>query len=298
MSQYSTNLTDKQWQVIKKFINTQERKRKHHLRDIVNAILYINKTGCQWRMLPSHFAPWQTVYYYFRKWKLEGVIEEIMDTLHSLVRKMAGREESPSMGIIDSRSVKTSHHVDADRGIDGNKKVKGRKEHIVVDTLGIPMAVAVHEANLHDSKGAPKVLEKLEYKFPRLRKILADGGYQGTLGDWVARKFGWVVEVVLRPNECPSKFQVIPKRWIVERTFSWLENFRRLTIDYELLAETAETMVQMACIQMMLNPSLTFSDCFFQLFSALRFFICGAVYYKLFSILTILNGIFLYFSRS
>ena len=100
MSQYSTNLTDKQWQVIKKFINTQERKRKHHLRDIVNAILYINKTGCQWRMLPSHFAPWQTVYYYFRKWKLEGVIEEIMDTLHSLVRKMAGREESPSMGII------------------------------------------------------------------------------------------------------------------------------------------------------------------------------------------------------
>ena len=176
-----------------------------------------------------------------------------MDTLHSLVRKMAGREESPSMGIIDSRSVKTSHHADSDRGIDGNKKVKGRKEHIVVDTLGIPMAVAVHEANLHDSKGAPKVLEKLEYKFPRLRKILADGGYQGTLGDWVARKFGWVVEVVLRPNECPSKFQVIPKRWIVERTFSWLENFRRLTIDYEFLAETAETMVQVACIQMMLN---------------------------------------------
>lgn len=176
-----------------------------------------------------------------------------MDTLHSLVRKMVGREESPSMGIIDSRSVKTSHHVDSDRGIDGNKKVKGRKEHIVVDTLGIPMAVAVHEANLHDSKGAPKVLEKLEYKFPRLRKILADGGYQGTLGDWVARKFGWVVEVVLRPNECPSKFQVIPKRWIVERTFSWLENFRRLTIDYEFLAETAETMVQVACIQMMLN---------------------------------------------
>ena len=180
-------------------------------------------------------------------------MKEIMDTLHSLVRKMAGREESPSMGIIDSRSVKTSHHADSDRGIDGNKKVKGRKEHIVVDTLGIPMAVAVHEANLHDSKGAPKVLEKLEYKFPRLRKILADGGYQGTLGDWVARKFGWVVEVVLRPNECPSKFQVIPKRWIVERTFSWLENFRRLTIDYEFLAETAETMVQVACIQMMLN---------------------------------------------
>lgn len=159
MDQYSTNLTDKQWQVIEKIINPQVRHRRHSLRDIMNAIFYINKTGCQWRMLPSGFATWQTVYYYFRKWKLEGVIEDIMDTLHALVRKGLGREESPSMGIIDSRSVKTSHHVDSDRGIDGNKKVKGRKEHIVVDTLGIPMAVAVHQANLHDSKGAPMVIE-------------------------------------------------------------------------------------------------------------------------------------------
>lgn len=227
MSQYSTNLTDKQWQVIEKIINPQKRQRKHPCREIMNAILYINRTGFQWRMLPSDFAPCQTVYYYFRKWKLEGVIEDIMDTIHSLVRRIIGREESPSMGIIDSRSVKTSHHVDSDRGIDGNKKVKGRKEHIVVDTLGIPMAVAVHEANPHDSKGAPKVIEKLEYKFPRLRQIIAD--------------------------ECPSKFQVLPKRWIVERTFSWLENFRRLTIDYKYLAETAEAMVQLACVQIMLN---------------------------------------------
>ena len=115
MSQYSTNLTDKQCQVTEKIINPQERQRKHQLRDIMNAILYINKTGCQWRMLPTHFAPWQTVYHYFRKWKLEGVIEDIMDALHALVRKMIGREESPSMGIIDSRSVKTSHHVDSDK---------------------------------------------------------------------------------------------------------------------------------------------------------------------------------------
>ena len=211
MKQYSTNLTDKQWQIIEKIINPQERKRKHQLRDIMNAILYVNKTGCQWRMLPRHFAPWQTVYYYFRKWKLEGVIEDIMDTIHSLVRKMTGREESPSMGIIDSRSVKTSHHVDSDRGIDGNKRVKGRKEHIVVDTLGIPMAVAVHEANLHDSKGAPKVVEKLEHKFPRLRKILADGGYQGSFGDWVFRKFGWVVEVVLRLTNAPANSRSSPE---------------------------------------------------------------------------------------
>ena len=112
MYEYSTNLTDNQWQVIEKIINAQERVRKHSLRDIMNAILYINKTGCQWRLLPREFGPWQTVYYYFRKWKFEGVFDDIMDTLHSLVRKLIGREESPSMGIIDSRSVKTSHYAD------------------------------------------------------------------------------------------------------------------------------------------------------------------------------------------
>ncbi len=242
--------------LLKKIINPQVRHRRHSLRDIMNAILYINKTGCQWRMLPSDLAPWRTVYYYFRKWKLEGVTEDIMDTLHALVRKGLGREESPSMGIIDSCSVKASHHVDSDRGTDGNKKVKSRKEHIVVDTLGIPMAVAVHQASLHDSKGVPRVIEKPEYKFPRLRKILADGGYQGSLGDRVTDKFGQVVEVVLRPDECPGRFRVLPKRWIVERTFSWLENFRQLTIDCEYLAETAEAMVQLAGVQIMFNNFL------------------------------------------
>ena len=145
MTQYPTDLTEKQWQVIKKILEPQGRKRKHSLRGIMNAILYINRTGCQWRMLPTDFAPWQTVYYYFRKWKFEGVFEEVMDTLRSLIRKQAGRQESPSLGIMDSRSVRTSHHVDSDRGIDGNKKIKGRKEHIIVDTLGLPMAVAIHE---------------------------------------------------------------------------------------------------------------------------------------------------------
>ena len=133
-------------------------------------------------------------------------------TLLSVNRQ--GRQESPSLGIMDSRSVKTSHHVDSDRGIDGNKKIKGRKEHIIVDTLGLPLAVAIHEANLHDSKGTPQAIEKLAYKFPRLVKILADGGYRGDLTDWVKKKFGWILEVVLRPDECPSKFQVLPKRWI------------------------------------------------------------------------------------
>ena len=182
--------------------------------------------------------PWQTVYYYFRKWKLEGVFEEVMDALHSLIRKQAGREESPSLGIMDSRSVKTSHHVDSDRGIDGNKKIKGRKEHIIVDTLGLPLAVAIHEANLHDSKGAPQAIEKLAYKFPRLVKILADGGYRGDLADWGQEEIR--MDIGGRTQTGRMSIQISstwPKRWIVERSFSWLENFRRLTIDYEFLAE-------------------------------------------------------------
>jgi putative transposase len=226
--------------VIEKIINTQERKRKHSLRNIMNAILYLLKTGCQWRMIPKDFAPWESVYYYFSKWKNEGIIEELLDKLRSKVRIMAGRKESPSLGIIDSRSVKTSHHVDSDRGLDGNKKIKGRKQHIIVDTQGNLMAIAVHEANVHDSKGAPNVIKNLSFKFPRLAKILADGGYRGNLADWLLDKFGWELEVVLRPDECPSKFKVLPKRWIVERSFAWLENFRRLTIDYEYHADTAE----------------------------------------------------------
>ncbi len=155
-------------------------------------------------MLPSDFAPWQTVYYYFRKWKLEGVWEELLNVLHAKARKSVGKEESPSLGIIDSRSVKTSHHVDTDRGIDGNKKIKGRKDHIVVDTLGLPMAIKVHEANIHDSKGAKPTIENLAYKFPRLSKILADGGYQGDLAAWVKDKFGWELEVVSDQKKAPK----------------------------------------------------------------------------------------------
>ena len=182
----------------------------------MNAIMYILKTGCQWRMLPKDFTPHNTVFYYFNKWKLEGVFEELMDTLHRMVRKLMGREETPSLGIIDSRSAKSSHHVDADRGIDGNKKIKGRKEHIVVDTLGLPMSVVAHEANVHDSIGAE-------------------------------------LTVILRPDESSKKFSVLPLRWIVERSFSWLENFRRIAMDYEFYSDSGETMVQLAFCRLMYN---------------------------------------------
>ena len=147
------------------------------------------------------------------KWKLEGVFEELMDALHRMVRRLMGREEIPSLGIIDSRSVKSSHHVDTDRGIDGNKKIKGRKEHIVVDTLGLPMSVVVHEANIHDSVGADRVIDKMKGNFPRLKKMLADGGYKGQkLADTVRQTLGAEFTVVLRPDESPKKFSVLPLR--------------------------------------------------------------------------------------
>ena len=254
MHKYPTNLTDKQWQVIKNMLDPKERFRKYSLRSVFDGILYIVKTGVQWRMLPSDFAPRQTVYYYFSKWKNEGLLEEIFDTLRGIVRRLSGRTESPSLGIIDSRSVRTSHHIDGQRGIDGNKKIKGRKEHIVVDTLGLPMSVRVHPANVHDSVGAEEVFESMRYKFPGLKRILADGGYRGeAVRNTVKRLLRCDLDVVLRSDKHTDRFLPMPKRWIVERTFSWLENFRRLTIDYEYRADTHEAMLQVAAIKLFLN---------------------------------------------
>jgi Transposase and inactivated derivatives len=249
---YATNLTEKQWQFIEKIIECQKRKRKHELRDIMNAIIYLVKTGCQWRMLPNDFAPWNTVYFYYRKWKNEGIIEELHEVLRDYLRKKVGKKRSPSVGIIDSRSIKTSHHSDCTKGIDGGKKIKGRKQHIIVDTMGLLLGVTVHAANIHDSKGAIDVIEQLRLRFPRLTKIIADGGYRGELIDKVKSAFGWALEVVMRKDNS-TKFSVLPKRWIVERTFAWLENYRRLAIDYEFCAKNSEAMIQIAMIKLMLN---------------------------------------------
>ena len=201
----------------------------------------------------KEFGPYQTLYFYFRKWKLEGIFEQLMHHLRDSVRKAFGRAMSPSIGLIDSRSVRTSHHIDSSEyGIDGGKKVKGRKEHIIVDTLGLPMAVKVHAANIHDSVGAVQPIKQLQYIFPRLKKIIADGGYRGKLVD-IVKDLGWELSVVLRKDESSKKFQAIPLRWIVERTFSWIENYRRMTTDYEYKAESAEAMLQITFCQIMLR---------------------------------------------
>ena len=166
----------------------------------MNAIFYLLKTGCQWRMLPKDFAPWNTVYFYYSKWKNEGLIEELNEILRSYIRKKSGKQISPSVGLIDSRSVKTTRHGGRDRGLDGGKKVKRRKQHIITDTMGLLLAVVVHAANVHDSQNAFKVIEQLKYRFSRLVKIIADGGYRGELAEKIKNAFGWTLEVILRSD--------------------------------------------------------------------------------------------------
>lgn len=196
-------------------------------------------------MLSTDFAPWNTVCFYYRKWEFEGVIEQIHEFLRLLVRKKAGRNESPSLGIIDSRSLKTSRQNAQERGYDGGKKIKGRKQHVIVDTLGLLMAVVVHSATIHDSKAAFPAIERLKFRFPRLKTIIADGGYRGKLVGKIKKSFGWILQVVLR-SDTTKNFEVLPKRWIVERTLSWFEGFRRLSKDYEVLTETSEHMIMIA----------------------------------------------------
>lgn len=249
---YDSDLTDSQWQAIKPLFHWQ-RKRQHDLRfDILDGLFFLVKTGCQWRMLSGEFAPWQTVYYYYRTWKQQGLMTQILDTVRAQVRLKAGREATPSAAVIDAQSVKTGRVGGAAPGYDGHKHVKGRKRHIVTDTLGLLLAVVVHAANLHESLQAERVLNKLKGKFPRLAVKFADQGYAGTLAEYVQACFGWLLEVVGRP-EGQRGFQVLPKRWVVERTFSWFEGFRRLSKDYEFLPESSETMVELAMTRLMLK---------------------------------------------
>ena len=194
---FSTNF---QWQVIESLLCCK-RKSKWELRRIWEAICYVTKTGCQWRLVPCCYAPWQTVYWYFRKWALEGVIEIAHQCIRKAIRKATGKNESASVGIIDSASVRMSSISGQPRGIDGNKKIKGSKRHIIVDTMGLIICVSLHAANIHDSKGAKEVFEKLydiRHDEELLTKIFADGGYQGELGQWVKDRLGLNMEVVKR----------------------------------------------------------------------------------------------------
>jgi putative transposase len=234
---------------------------KWPLRHVANAVFYLLRSGCSWRMLPKEYPPWQTVYYHFRKWRIDGRLRRAHDRLREAVRQAEGRERDPSAAVLDSQVVKTTPVGGPERGYDGAKRLAGRKRHLLVDTNGLVLAARVHSADLPDRDGGRRLLG-VGQELPRMELVWADGAYTGGFGEWLRRQFGWRMEVPHHRNrqlwryeleEKPRGFQVLPRRWVVERTFAWLGLSRRLSKDYERLPETAETMIYGVMSRLMLR---------------------------------------------
>jgi putative transposase len=253
---YPTDLSEAQWTRLQSCLPTpkaQGRPRTHSLRDVLVAIFYVLKSGCHWRLPPHDSPPWSTVYYHFRRFRLSGLWSLILKALHAAERKRAGKDPQPTAAIMDSQSVKTVEESAHPSGYDAHKNLKGRKRHLLVDTLGLPLSVYVTSADVQDRVGARCLLAGLKPFVPRLKKIWADGAYAGEkLAGWLEEQSGWGLEIIERDREAKG-FEVLPKRWIVERTFSWLIRNRRLSKDYERLVQTSETFIEVAMIRLILR---------------------------------------------
>lgn len=263
---YPSDLSDEEWALLEPLLASPEKRGrppKWPTRRVADAVFYLLRSGCAWRMLPKEYPPWQTVYYHFRRWRLDGRLKRAHNWLRESVRRAEGRNRDPSASVIDSQVVKTTRSGGPERGYDGAKRLTGRKRHLLVDTNGLVLAAHVHGADLPDRDGGRRLLtEGLRPELPRMELIWADGAYTAGFREWAEEERGWRVEVPYHRErqlwrygleEKPRGFRVLPRRWVVERTFAWLSQVRRLSKDYERLPEVAEAMIYGAMSRLMLR---------------------------------------------